>query len=65
MPEVCAAGLSGADLLALSRAAGASPEVSSFELVEINPHFDVDGRSVRWAAVGIWEFLVALRKRRK
>ena len=30
------------------------------ELVEINPAFDADRRSVRWAAQVIWHFLAGL-----
>jgi formiminoglutamase len=46
-------------------AAGAAAEVSSFELVEINPLFDLDGRSAHWAAATIWHFLIGLSQRAK
>jgi formiminoglutamase len=52
------AGCAGADLLACAWWAGYSSRVTSFELVEINPRFDRDGQSARWAAVAIWWFLV-------
>ncbi len=35
----------------------------SFELVEINPRLDVEGRSARWAAQTIWQFLAGLARR--
>jgi formiminoglutamase len=56
-------GLPGEKVIACAQVAGASPEVSSFELVEINPHFDRDGISARWAAVVIWNFLIGLALR--
>jgi len=37
--------------------------VSSFDLVEINPSFDRDGQSARWAALTIWHFLSGLGRR--
>jgi formiminoglutamase len=53
-------GLSGEEVAACARLAGASPAVSSFDLVEINPSLDRDGRSARWAAVAVWHFLAGL-----
>jgi formiminoglutamase len=53
-------GLSGAEVIACARLAGESPNVTSFDLVEINPAFDRDGQSTRWAALVIWYFLVGL-----
>jgi formiminoglutamase len=52
------AGCVGADLLSCARWAGGWSGVTSFELVEINPRFDRDGQSARWAAVAVWHFLV-------
>jgi arginase family enzyme len=43
--------------------AGECAAVTSFDLVEINPSLDVDGRSARWAAVAIWHFLTGLSRR--
>ena len=57
------AGLSGAAVLACARAAGKSPQVSSFELVEINPVHDHDGQSARWAALVVWNILMGLAGR--
>jgi formiminoglutamase len=59
------AGLHGQDVIACARQAGASPHVSSFDLVEINPYFDRDGQSARWAALVIWHFLVGHAERRR
>jgi formiminoglutamase len=56
-------GLSGAAVAACAAAAGESPAVSSFELVEINPAFDRDGQSARWAAAVVWHFLGGLYRR--
>jgi formiminoglutamase len=57
------AGLPGDAVLACVRRAGSSPQVSSFDLVEINPRLDPDGRSARWAALAVWHFLVGLAAR--
>jgi formiminoglutamase len=40
--------------------AGCTPCVRSIDVVEINPNFDRDGQSARWAALGIRQFLVGL-----
>jgi formiminoglutamase len=53
-------GLSGRELAACARLAGRIPQVSSFDLVELNPRYDVDGRSLRWGALVIWNFLIGL-----
>ncbi len=51
-------GLSAVEVLDCVQAAGAAPGVAGFDLVEINPTFDVDDRSARWAALAVWRFLV-------
>jgi formiminoglutamase len=56
-------GLSGQEVLDCVRGAGTSPRVSSLDLVEINPTYDLDGRSARWAALVIWNFLIGLASR--
>jgi formiminoglutamase len=56
-------GLPGVEIAAVCERAGQTASVSSMELVEINPTFDVDGRSARWAAMAIWHFLVGLARR--
>jgi formiminoglutamase len=53
-------GLDGHELAACARSAGVNPGVASFELVEINPHYDLDDRSTRWAATMVWHFLMGL-----
>ncbi|MHB1426556.1 MAG: formimidoylglutamase [Gemmataceae bacterium] len=56
-------GLSGRAVAACAASAGAHPAVSSFDLVEINPVFDRDGQSARWAALVVWHFLSGLSRR--
>lgn len=56
-------GLSGQVVADCAAAAGSSPAVSSFDLVEINPAFDRDGQSARWGAVVVWHFLSGLCRR--
>lgn len=58
-------GLSGHDVAACAAAAGSNPAVSSFDLVELNPSFDRDGQSARWAAAVVWYFLGGLWHRRQ
>ncbi len=43
--------------------AGAHP-VRSLDVVEVNPTFDRDGQTARWAAVGVRQFLVAVANRK-
>lgn len=57
-------GLSGIEVARCAALAGSLRSVSSLELVEINPRFDLDGRSARWGALVIWEFLCGLAARR-
>lgn len=56
-------GLAGTEILAAARLAGRSRRVSSLDLVEVNPRFDHDGRSSRWGALAIWQFLAGLAER--
>jgi len=56
-------GLAAEDVATCMRFAGAMPSVRSMDLVEINPRFDRDDQSARWAAAGIWNFLVGLAAR--
>lgn len=56
-------GLSGDEVAEWARVAGADAGVSSFEVVEINPSYDVDERSARWAAAVVWQFLTGLASR--
>ena len=56
-------GLSGAALAACARLAGSLAQVSSLDLVEINPRFDRDGQSSRWGALVVWNYLIGLASR--
>lgn len=56
-------GLDGVEVAACARLAGESPTVRGFDLVEINPRYDLDGRSARWAATMVWNFLMGLAGR--
>lgn len=56
-------GLDGVEVAACLRQAGADAAVVGLDVVEINPAFDIDGRSARWAALAIWNFLAGLTQR--
>lgn len=56
-------GLPADAVVACARLAGRSPAVASLDVVEINPRFDHDGRSARWAALLVWHFLAGLAAR--
>lgn len=53
-------GLSGAELCELARLAGTEPRTRIVEFSEMNPAFDVDGRTARLAAAAIWHYLAGL-----
>jgi formiminoglutamase len=57
-------GLAGAEVIRCVRQAGAAPAVCSLDVVEVNPAFDRDGQSARWAALAVWHFLAGLAGRR-
>jgi formiminoglutamase len=59
------AGLDGAAWPVLAFRAGAHPGVRSLELVEVNPRFDRDGQTARWAALGVRQFVAGLAARRQ
>ncbi len=42
---------------------GLCPRATSFDLCELNPRFDVDGRTARLAALTVWEILRGLATR--
>jgi formiminoglutamase len=52
-------GLAGAELCELAALAGAEPRTRIVEFSEVNPAFDLDGRTARLAAAAIWHFLAA------
>lgn len=56
-------GISAREVVECARVAGRSPETASMDVVEINPTLDRDGRSARWAALVVWNFLAGLRER--
>jgi formiminoglutamase len=56
-------GLAGAEVASCARLAGRSATVSSMDLVEINPEYDRDGQSARWAALLVWNFIMGLAER--
>lgn len=58
------AGVYAREVLAGVRVAGQTAGVASFEVVEVNPRFDQDGQTGRWAALAVWQFLVGLLQRR-
>ena len=56
-------GLRAIDLLETMFEAGRSPNVHSMDVVEVNPEFDIDNRTSRLAARGIWIYLLGLSSR--
>jgi len=50
-------GMSGVELCELARLAGATRETRIIEFTEVNPKFDIDGRTSRLVAVAIHSFL--------
>jgi formiminoglutamase len=58
-------GLDGAAWPEIAFLAGSREAVRSIDLVELNPAFDRDGQSARWAALGVRQFLVGLGLRRR
>jgi formiminoglutamase len=57
------AGLTGVEVIKGAKLAGSLSNVVSLELVEINPRLDADGRSARWGALVVWQFLNGLAAR--
>lgn len=65
-PGVSAPGAGGLDVRLWLRAAaacGRSPSFTSFEVVELNPRVDVDGRTAALAALTVWHLLRGLAVR--
>jgi formiminoglutamase len=50
----------GEEFCLLAGLAGAEPRSRLLEVSELNPAYDIDGRTARLAAAAIWHFLVAL-----
>jgi arginase family enzyme len=53
-------GLEGLLFSEIALFAGTQSQVGSMEIVEINPLYDRDNQTVRWAALGIRQFLIGL-----
>lgn len=65
-PGVSAPGVGGMDAarwLFAAEACGRSPAFASFDVVELNPRFDVDGRTAALAALTVWHVLRGLAAR--
>ncbi len=56
-------GLPAATWFAAAQACGQNPAITSFDVVELNPQFDVDGRSARIAALTVWQIFSGLASR--
>lgn len=56
-------GLDPATVSGIARAAGRSPNVACFDIMELNPLFDVDGRTARLAAYVFLSFLAGVAER--
>ncbi|GAB5492657.1 MAG: formimidoylglutamase [Phototrophicaceae bacterium] len=50
-------GLTGEEFASIGRIAGQHPNTSIFEITEVNPTYDIDGRTCRLAATTIHQFL--------
>lgn len=57
-------GLSPKDILAAAYLCGKNPKVKLFEIMEINPKYDIDNRTSRLAANIILEFLAGFSQRK-
>ena len=55
----CPAGFSAEDALSIAAVAGKESRTKIFEISEVNPAYDIDGRTSRLAAMMIWNFLEA------
>ena len=65
-PGVSAPGVGGMSpgvWLWAAEACGRAPQFSSFEVVEVNPRFDQDGRTATLAALTVWHLLRGLAAR--
>ncbi len=56
----CPSGFSAEDALSVAAAAGRDSRTKIFEISEVNPSYDIDGRTSRLAAMMMWEFLDSL-----
>ncbi len=56
----CPVGFSAEDALSIATAAGKESRTKIFEISEVNPTHDIDGRTSRLAAIMMWKFLEKL-----
>ncbi|NNE35261.1 MAG: formimidoylglutamase [Rhodothermales bacterium] len=61
----CVNGIDARELLRFAFECGKSDVVRSFDIVELNPKYDVDNRTARLAARTVWEFLQGLSERER
>ncbi|MFN8498274.1 MAG: formimidoylglutamase [Anaerolineae bacterium] len=52
-------GMTGEEFCHIAEIAGAEPRTRLIELTEVNPTYDVDGRTARLAAIALYHFLAA------
>jgi formiminoglutamase len=57
------AGMSARDFCQIAALAGADARSRLFEITEVNPVYDIDGRTCRLAAAALWTFLAAYEER--
>jgi formiminoglutamase len=57
-------GLTGEEFCLIGGIAGMDKRTRLFEITEMNPTYDIDGRTARLAAVTLWHFLQAHTQRR-
>lgn len=65
-PGVSAPAVDGLDVttwLTMAEQAGADSKVTSLDIVELNPNFDIDNRTAKIAAMTAWRFLTGLAQR--
>jgi formiminoglutamase len=55
-------GLRGQELIRLAEVAGAESRSRLLEISEVNPVYDIDGRTSRLAAIFIWHFIYTLQQ---
>ncbi len=55
-------GMTGDEFCQIAELAGAEPRTRLVELTEVNPIYDVDGRTARLAAIAIYHFLAAFTR---
>jgi formiminoglutamase len=53
-------GLTADELCQITELAGREPRTQLIEFTEVNPTYDIDGRTCRLTAVAIWHFLNAI-----